>query len=106
MRLRNPWVRLRLLRWGWNVLFTTGTSPCETAQGDTRPPRQRALPDSTPGAPLSIRGSRVGAETRRRSSARERGARPRGRCGRSDGSAQRSSQIHDGSPSELRNRVG
>jgi hypothetical protein len=30
MRLRKPCVRLRLLRWGWNVRFTTrlrGVSP-------------------------------------------------------------------------------
>jgi hypothetical protein len=30
--LRNPWVRLRLLRWGWNVLFTTGTSEADGAR--------------------------------------------------------------------------
>ena len=41
MRLRNPWVRLRLLRCGWNVLFTTYLR-------DWRPQRRHQAPNWGP----------------------------------------------------------
>jgi hypothetical protein len=43
MRLRNPWVRLRLLRWGWNVLFTTSSELELLREGTLDPSAKGAL---------------------------------------------------------------